>query len=152
MKTHMPKPAEVEQKWWLVDAEDQIVGRLAARIAKVLQGKTRPTYAPHIKNGDFVVVINADKVVFTGKKLTDKVYHRHTGWPGGEKETTAGQLLERKPEEVLRRAVWGMMPKTRLGRALMRRLRIFAGPRHPHAAQSPEPLPLQTRQARTEEN
>ncbi len=152
MKTYMPKPAEVEEKWWLVDAEGQIVGRLAARIAKVLLGKTRPTYAPHIKNGDFVVVVNAEKVVFTGKKMKDKVYYRHTGWPGGVKETTPEKLLARKPEEILRLAVWGMMPKTRLGRSLMKRFRIFAGPDHTHAAQRPEPLPLVTRQARTEEN
>ncbi|MBN1477032.1 50S ribosomal protein L13 [Candidatus Sumerlaeota bacterium] len=152
MKTHMPKPAEVEEKWWLVDAEDQIVGRLAARIAKVLLGKTRPTYAPHIKNGDCVVVINAEKVVFTGRKLTQKVYHRHTGYPSGGRETTPQRLLEKKPEEILRLAVWGMMPKTRLGRSLMKRLRIFAGPQHDHAAQKPQPLPLKTRRARTEEN
>ncbi len=152
MRTHIPKLDEIEEKWWLVDAEDQIVGRLAARIAKVLQGKTRPTYTPHMKNGDFVVVVNAAKIIFTGKKMDDKTYYGHSGWPGGVKETTPTRLLEKKPEEILRHAVWGMMPKTRLGRQLMKRLRIFAGPTHDHAAQRPEPLPLRTREARTEEN
>jgi len=152
MKTFVPRPTEVEEKWWLVDAESQILGRLAARIAKVLQGKTRPTYAPHIKNGDFVVVVNAEKVILTGKKVEAKTYYRHTGYPSGTRETTPKRLLEKKPEEILRLAVWGMMPKTRLGRALMKRLRIFTGPNHEHAAQRPEPLLLRTRQARTEDN
>lgn len=152
MRTYMPKPSEIEEKWWLVDAEDQIVGRLAARIAKVLQGKNRPTYAPHLKNGDFVVVINAEKVIFTGKKSTEKVYYSHTGWPGGVKATTPQRLLQDKPEEILRKAVWGMIPKTRLGRSLMKRLRIFTGPNHDHQAQQPQLLPLKTREARTEEN
>lgn len=148
MRTYMPKPREVEEKWWLVDADRQIVGRLAARIAKVLLGKTRPTFAPHVKNGDFVVVVNAGKVALSGKKLTDKVYYSHTGWPGGVKATTPEKLLAEKPEEVLRKAVWGMMPKTRLGRQLMKRLRIFSGPEHDHAAQQPQPLPVAPRRTR----
>jgi large subunit ribosomal protein L13 len=148
----MPKPSQIEEKWWLVDGENQVVGRLAARIAKVLQGKTRPTYVPHLKNGDFVVVVNAEKVVFTGKKVTEKVYYSHTGWPGGVKETTPKRLYQDKPEEILRKAVWGMMPKTRLGRQLMKRLRIFAGPQHTHQAQQPQPLNIKTREVRTEEN
>lgn len=152
MKTQILKPSEVEEKWWLVDADQQIVGRLAARIAKVLQGKTRPTYAPHTKNGDFVVVVNAEKVIFTGNKLTEKTYYAHSGYPGGVRATTPERLLSQRPEEVLRKAVWGMMPKTRLGRALMKRLRIFAGPNHDHQAQNPQPLALVTRRARTEEN
>jgi large subunit ribosomal protein L13 len=148
----MPKLSEVQEKWWVVDADQQIVGRLAARIAKVLQGKTRPTYTPHMKNGDFVVVVNAEKVLLTGKKMTDRVYYGHSGWPGGVKTATPKTLMAEKPTEVLRKAVWGMMPKTRLGRQLMKRLRIFAGPDHDHTAQCPQPLPLQTRRARTEEN
>lgn len=151
MRTHIPKRSEIEERWWLVDAEDQIVGRLAARIAKVLQGKTRPSYTPHMKNGDFVVVVNARKALFTGRKLREKTYYRYSGWPGGAKATTPRDLLAKKPEEILRHAVWGMMPKTRLGRALMKRLRIFAGPEHPHAAQRPQPLGLRTRRVRREE-
>jgi large subunit ribosomal protein L13 len=154
MRTYTPKASDVPEKWWLVDADQQVVGRLATRIAKVLLGKTRPTYTPHIKNGDFVVVVNAGKVHMSGKKLTDKVYYGHTGWPGGVKTTTPRKLLAEKPEEVLRKAVWGMMPKGRLGRHLMKRLRIFSGPEHDHAAQQPKPLATAQRRARTkpEEN
>jgi large subunit ribosomal protein L13 len=152
VKTLIPKPSEIEEKWWLVDAEGQIVGRLASRIAKLLQGKTRPTFTPHMKNGDFVVVVNAEKVVFSGKKPTEKVYYRYTGWPGGVKTATPRELLAKKPQEILRHAVWGMMPKTRLGRSLMKRLRIFAGPNHDHAAQRPQPVTLTKRSTPGEEN
>jgi large subunit ribosomal protein L13 len=152
MKTFQPKPREVEEKWWLVDADRQIVGRLAARIAAVLRGKTRPTFAPHVKNGDHVIVVNAEKVIFTGNKENQKIYYSHTGYPGGVKETTPKRLREGKPEEIMRKAVWGMMPKTRLGRHLMKNLRIFVGSEHTHQAQKPEVLALKTREARTEDN
>lgn len=146
----MPKQGDLKEQWWVVDAEGQVLGRLAARIAAILRGKHRPTFTPH-STGDFVVVTNADKIVLTGKKWTDKKYHRHTGWPGGIRETTPQQLAEKRPEEILRMAVWGMLPKNRLGRRMFKRLRVFAGPDHPHQAQKPQPLPLHTRQSRKEE-
>jgi large subunit ribosomal protein L13 len=150
MKTYTPKAGELEEKWYIVDAENQVVGRLAARIAKVLRGKHLPTYAPHWDMGTHVVVINADKARLTGRKWRDKIYYHHTGYPGGIRSTTATQLNQSKPGEVLRHAVYGMLPKNRLGRAMRKRLRVFAGPTHRHAAQRPEPLDLHTRQVREE--
>jgi len=150
MGTYSPKPGEIAEKWYVVDAEGQIVGRLAARIAKVLRGKHLPTFSPHWDMGSHVVVVNADKAVLTGRKMRDKVYYHHTGYPGGIKSVTAEKLNERKPGEVLRKAVHGMLPKNRLGRVMRKRLRIFAGPTHRHAAQNPEPLDLHTRETRKE--
>ena len=145
MKTFVPRESEIVKKWHLVDAQGQIVGRLASQIAMLLRGKTRPQFTPHCDTGDFVVVVNADKVIFTGKKLDKKIYYRHSGYMGGLKATTAKQLLQNKPEAVLRQAVWGMLPKNRLGRRLLKKLKIYAGPNHPHQAQQPEPLALTTR-------
>ena len=139
MKSYVARPSSVERKWHLIDAEGQTLGRLATEIARLLRGKNKPQYTPHIDTGDFVVVVNAEKVAVTGKKAEQKVYRRHTGYPGGLKETSYEDMLERKPTEILRRAVRGMMPKTRLGRQQFRKLKIYAGPEHPHEAQRPEP-------------
>ena len=141
MKTFTAKPADVEKKWVVIDAEGAIVGRLAAYIATRLRGKHRPDYTPHVDTGDHVVVINADKVVFTGRKFQDKRYYRHTGHPGGIKETTPAKVLEGKfPERVLEKAVERMIPRGPLGRAQMRALHVFAGTEHPYDGQKPEKL------------
>jgi large subunit ribosomal protein L13 len=140
MKTWNAKPGEIERQWHLVDAEGQTLGRLATRIADTLRGKDKPQYTPHVDTGDFVVVVNAEKIAVTGKKLDDKMYHRHSGYPGGLRSRTLREQLERRPTEVLRKAVKGMLPRNRLGRAQIKRLKIYAGPEHPHAAQSPGPL------------
>ena len=139
MKSYMARPLEVERKWYVVDAEGQTLGRLATEIATILRGKNKPQYTPHIDTGDFVVVVNAEKVAVTGRKAEQKVYRRHSGYPGGLKETSYEQLMERRPTEILRRAVKGMMPKNRLARQQLRKLKIYAGPEHPHAAQNPQP-------------
>ena len=139
MKSYMARPLEVERKWHLIDAEGKTLVRLASEISRILRGKHRPQYTPHVDVGDFVVVVNAEKVVLTGKKAEQKVYRRHTGYPGGLKETSYEVMTERKPTEILRKAVYGMMPKTRLGRQQLRKLKIYAGPEHPHAAQNPQP-------------
>ena len=138
MKSYMARPLEVERKWHLIDAEGKTLGRLASEISRILRGKHRPQYTPHVDVGDFVVVVNAEKVVLTGKKAEQKVYRRHTGYPGGLKETSYEVMTERKPTVILRKVVYGMMPKTRLGRQQLRKLKIYAGPEHPHAAQNPQ--------------
>ena len=140
MKSYMARPQEVERKWYVVDAEGQTLGRLATEIARILRGKNKPQYTPHVDTGDFVVVVNAEKVVVTGRKAEQKVYRRHSGYPGGLKETSYEQMMERRPTEILRRAVKGMMPKNRLARQQLRKLKIYAGPEHPHAAQNPQRL------------
>lgn len=142
MNTYVAKPSNTERKWLLVDARDQRLGRLATRIADSLRGKTKPQYTPNIDTGDFVIVVNAEKIAVTGKKMDDKIYYRHTGYPGGLKQRTLGQMLEKKPEEVLRIAVKGMMPKNRLSRAQIKKLKIYTGPDHPHQAQKPEEMKL----------
>jgi len=136
----MARPLEVERKWYVVDAEGRTLGRLASEIARVLRGKNKPQYTPHVDVGDFVVVVNAEKVVVTGKKAEQKVYRRHSGYPGGLNTTSYERMMERRPAEVLRKAVYGMMPKSRLARRQMRKLKIYAGPEHPHAAQNPQRL------------
>jgi large subunit ribosomal protein L13 len=141
MKTYSAKPKEIEQRWYLVDAEGQTLGRLATRIADTLRGKRKPQYTAHVDTGDFVVVVNAEKIAVTGKKLQQKVYRRHSGYPGGLRERTLAEQLERGPTEVLRRAVRGMLPRNRLARRQLTKLKIYAGPEHPHTAQNPEPLP-----------
>ena len=140
MKTWNAKPGDVEKRWHVVDADGQTLGRLATRIADTLRGKDKPQFTPHVDTGDFVVVVNAEKIAVTGKKLDDKMYHRHSGYPGGLRSRPLREQLERQPTEVLRKAVKGMLPRNRLGRAQLRKLKIYAGPDHPHAAQSPEPL------------
>jgi large subunit ribosomal protein L13 len=137
MKTYMAKPGEVEQKWWLFDAEGKIVGRLATEIAMLLMGKHKPTYTPHVDTGDFVIVVNADKVVFTGKKWEQKRYTRYTGWPGLRSET-AEDRLARHPERILAEAVRRMLPKNKLGRKMLNKLKIYVGGEHPHQAQNPQ--------------
>ncbi|HLA81151.1 MAG TPA: 50S ribosomal protein L13 [Thermoleophilia bacterium] len=143
MKTYSAKPGEVQRNWWVVDADGKNLGRLASEIAVVLRGKNKPRYTPHVDTGDFVVVVNAEKVAVTGNKLTGKVYYRHSGYPGGLKSRTLGQMLERRPTEVLRKAVKGMLPKNRLAAQQLGKLKIYVGPKHPHAAQRPEELPWQ---------
>jgi large subunit ribosomal protein L13 len=141
MKTWNAKTHEVERRWYVVDAEGQTLGRLATRIADTLRGKKKPEYTPHIDTGDFVVVVNADKIAVTGKKLEQKIYYRHSGYPGGLRERTLAEELERRPTEVLRKAVKGMLPRNRLARQQITKLKIYAGPEHPHQPQNPEPLP-----------
>lgn len=135
MKTYSLKGSEIEKAWHVVDADGQTLGRLATRVAALLQGKHKPTYSPHLDMGDFVVVVNASKVRLTGKKVADKVYYRHTGYMGGLKETTLGDLLARRPERVLELAVRGMLPRNKLSRHLLRHMKVYAGPDHPHEAQ-----------------
>ena len=143
MKTYMAKKGELQAKWWLVDATDLVSGRLAAKIATILQGKHRPEYTPHVDTGDFVVVINADKIKLTGaNKSADRIYKRYTGYPSGQKITTAAEMLEKHPERVLEKAVQRMLPKTKLGRAMFTKLKVYAGAKHPHQAQQPETLEL----------
>jgi large subunit ribosomal protein L13 len=140
MKTWNAKPGEVDRRWYVVDAEGQTLGRLATRIADVLRGKDKPQYTPHVDTGDFVVVVNCEKIAVTGKKLDEKMYYRHSGYPGGLKQRPLREELDRRPTEVLRRAVRGMLPKNRLARQQLGKLKIYAGPEHPHAAQAPTPL------------
>ena len=141
MKTFSAKPAEVDKKWVLIDAENLVVGRLATLVAMRLRGKHKPTFTPHVDMGDNVVVVNADKVVLTGRKLDQKVYYRHTGYPGGIKERTARKVIEGKfPERVVEKAVERMLPRGPLGRQQLKNLRVYSGPEHPHEAQQPEPL------------
>jgi large subunit ribosomal protein L13 len=141
MKTWNAKAEDVERRWYVVDAEGQTLGRLATRIADALRGKGKPTYTPHVDSGDFVVVVNADKVAVTGKKLDEKRYYRHSGYPGGLRSRTLREQLERRPTEVVRTAVKGMLPRNRLARRQITKLKVYAGPAHPHEAQRPEPLP-----------
>jgi large subunit ribosomal protein L13 len=140
MKTYNAKPGEVDRRWYVVDAEGKILGRLATQIAEALRGKGKPQYTPHVDTGDFVVVINAEKVAVTGKKMEQKMYHRHSGYPGGLRSRPLRDELDRRPTEVIRHAVKGMLPRNRLGRAQIRKLKIYAGPEHPHVAQAPEEL------------
>lgn len=142
MKTYQQKPAEVQRDWFVVDAQGKVLGRLASRIASILRGKHKPTFTPHVDGGDFVVVVNAEKVRLTGRKLHEKVYYWHSGYPGGIKSATAAQMLERKPEWVIQKAVQRMLPKNPLGRSMLRKLKVYRGPKHPHAAQQPKPLDL----------
>jgi large subunit ribosomal protein L13 len=144
MSTFMAKPGELPQKWYVIDAADQVVGRLAVQIATVLRGKHRPEYTPHLDTGEFVIVVNAEKVRLTGKKWQTKTYHWYTRYPGGLKEVTARKLLEKHPERILREAVRRMVPRTPLGRKQMAKLKIYAGPSHPHQAQQPTELKPQT--------
>ena len=144
MKTYTATPANRERNWLLVDADGKTLGRLATQIADALRGKRKPTYTPHVDTGDFVVVINAEKISVTGNKRQEKMYRRHSGYPGGLKERTLEEMLERRPEEVIRIAVKGMLPRNRLARRQITKLKVYAGPDHPHAAQKPEPLEITT--------
>ena len=142
MKTLFAKKTDTEKKWYVVDATDQVLGRMSTRIARKLTGKDKPTWTPNADTGDFVVVINAEKVQLTGKKLDDKVYYWHTGYPGGIKSQTARERLEKKPTSLVEAAVKGMLPKTRLGRAMFKKLKVYAGSEHPHESQKPEMLSI----------
>jgi large subunit ribosomal protein L13 len=144
VKTYVATPSDRQRDWLLVDASGQTLGRLATQIAEALRGKRKPQYTPHIDTGDFVVVINAEKIRVTGNKLADKKYYRHSGYPGGLKVRTLGEQLERRPEEVIRKAVKGMLPRNRLGRKQLTKLKVYAGPDHPHAAQKPQPMEIQS--------
>ena len=141
MRTYTAKPLELERTWYVVDAEAKTLGRLATQIAGVLRGKGKPAYTPHVDTGDFVIVVNAEKIHVTGNKLDQKMVRSHSGYPGGLKERTLREQLERRPTEVIRKAVKGMLPKNRLAAAQLRKLKVYAGPEHPHAAQSPKELP-----------
>ena len=143
MKTYSAKPGEISRDWYVVDAEGKTLGRLATQIAEVLRGKGKPAYTPHVDTGDFVVVVNAEKIAVTGTKLDDKMYYRHSGYPGGLKARPLREQLERRPTEVLRKAVKGMLPKNRLARQQLGKLKIYAGPEHPHEAQAPKPLDVE---------
>ena len=146
MKTYVAKPAEVERKWFVVDAEDMVLGRMASQIANILRGKHKPTFTPNVDTGDFVIVVNAEKVHLTGNKKTNESFYWHTGWPGGIKGRTLGQRLDGKyPERVIEKAVERMITRSPLGRQVMKKLKIYAGPEHPHEAQQPEVLDLAQR-------
>jgi len=142
MKTYSAKPQEVERKWYLLDAEGQVLGRMATAIADILRGKNKPTFTPHVDTGDFVVVINAEKVVLTGRKSQQKEYQRYSGYPGGLKRISFKRMLETHPERIIEHAVKGMVPHNRLGRQILKKLKVYAGTEHPHGAQKPEPLTL----------
>jgi len=138
MRTFIPKKDDVEQKWWLVNAEGRILGRLATEVADLIRGKRKPVFTSHLDTGDFVVVVNAEKIRVSGRKLDQKIYYSHSLYPGGLKEEKLKDLLEKKPEEVIKKAVWGMIPKGKLGRALYKKLKVYRGPTHPHEAQNPQ--------------
>jgi large subunit ribosomal protein L13 len=142
MKTYIPKPEDADRDWLVVDAEGKILGRLATEIATRLRGKHKPEFTPHLDTGDFVIVVNAEKIAVTGGKLDKKYYYRHTGYPGGIRGVSLREQLDKKPEEVIFHAVRGMLPKNRLGRKLLKKLKVYAGPEHPHGAQQPKPLEL----------
>ncbi len=142
MRTYIPKKSETEKKWWLVDASGRPLGRLSTMVVECLMGKNKPSYTPFMDVGDHVIVINAAKIVLTGKKKEDKMYRRYSGYPGGIKEISAGKLLARNPAKVVELAVWGMLPKNKLGRAMFKKLKVYADENHPHAAQKPEELKI----------
>ena len=149
MPTYSPKISEIERAWYVVDAEGMVLGRLATEVASILRGKRKPIFAPHLDTGDHVIIVNADKVVLTNNKAERKPVYRHSGYPGGLKSETFAQLLARKPEEAVRRSIKGMLPKNRLGRQMLSKLKVYAGPHHPHAAQQPKVLEVAHAQART---
>src|SRR5689334_23173485 len=142
MKTEVAKLENVKRDWYLVDAQDLVLGRLASHVANILRGKNKAIYTPSVDTGDFVIVVNAEKIALTGRKLADKVYYSHSGFPGGLKEITAGKLLEKKPEEIVRKAVKGMLPKNKLSRHMLKKLKVYVGGSHPHDAQQPKNLAL----------
>ena len=143
MKTYYAKPNEVAREWLLIDAQDQVLGRVASKAAHILRGKHKPPYTPHVDTGDFVVIINADKIRVTGKKLTDKEYYRHSGYPGGLKCETFEEAMEKHPERVIEHAIKGMLPKNTLGRAMAKKLKVYAGAEHPHMAQQPREIKME---------
>src|SRR3954447_15164984 len=142
VRTYSPKPADIQREWHVIDATDVVLGRLAVQAATLLRGKHKPTFAPHLDTGDFVVIINADKVALSGTKRDTKMAYRHSGHPGGLSATSYGELLEKDPRKAVEKAVWGMLPKNRLSRQLLKKLKVYAGPHHPHAAQKPQPYAI----------
>ena len=142
MRTYSPKPGEVARTWHVIDAEDVVLGRLASNVATLLRGKHKPTFAPHVDTGDFVIIVNADKVVLTGNKRDQAFAYRHSGYPGGLRKQSFGELLDTRPERLLEKVVKGMLPKNKLGRAMSKKLKVYAGPEHPHAAQKPAPFEI----------
>ncbi|TAN38557.1 MAG: 50S ribosomal protein L13 [Nitrospirae bacterium] len=140
MKTLFAKKSDIQQKWYVIDAKDAVLGRLAVKIATFIRGKNKPIFTPNVDTGDFVIVVNADKIRLTGNKMADKVYYHHTGYIGGIKAQTAQELSDKRPETIIEKAVWGMLPKNRLGRAMIKKLKVYKGPEHPHQAQAPEVL------------
>ncbi len=142
MRTYSPKPADINHQWHIIDAEDVVLGRLAVQVATLLRGKHKATYAPHMDGGDFVIVVNAEKVALSGNKRTDKLAYRHSGFPGGLKSIAFGDLLEKDARKAIEKAVWGMIPKNRLGRQQIKKLKVYSGPAHPHAAQQPQPFEI----------
>jgi large subunit ribosomal protein L13 len=147
MKSFIPRAKDIQtKKWYVIDADGQILGRLATRVARILTGKDKPIYTPFLDTGDHVIIINAEKIKLTGKKLTDKMYRRHTGYPGGLKETTAGILMSKDPGKIVREAVIGMLPKTKLGRAMRKKLKVYRGAQHPHQAQQPAAMAISQQQ------
>ena len=143
MPTYTPKPADITRAWHVVDADGLVLGRVATEVARVLRGKHKPIYAPHVDTGDHVIIVNADKIVLTAGKAEKKIVYRHSGYPGGLRSQTYANLLEIKPTDAVRKSVRGMLPKNRLGRQMLKKLKVYTGPNHPHAAQKPQPLPLE---------
>ena len=142
MRTYSPKPGEVTRAWHVIDAEDVVLGRLATQVATLLRGKHKPTFAPHVDTGDFVIIVNAEKVVLTGNKRDQKFAYRHSGYPGGLRKRTFGEMLDTRPDRLLEKVIKGMLPKNKLGRAQGKKLKVYAGPDHPHAAQQPKPFEI----------
>ena len=149
MPTYSPKASEIQRGWHLIDADGLVLGRVATEAARLLRGKHKPTFSPHIDTGDHVIIINADKIVLTAGKADKKLIHRHSGYPGGIRQRTFGDLMDRRPAEAVRRSIRGMLPKNRLGRAQISKLKVYAGPTHPHSAQKPQPLALEQARARS---
>jgi large subunit ribosomal protein L13 len=142
VRTYTPKPGDVQREWHVIDATDVVLGRLAVQAATLLRGKHKPTFAPHVDTGDFVIIVNAEKVALSGEKRANKLSYRHSGYPGGLRATPIGELLARNPRRVIEKAVWGMLPKNRLSRQTLRKLKVYAGPVHPHQAQQPKPFEI----------
>ncbi|MGH3454299.1 MAG: 50S ribosomal protein L13 [Nocardioidaceae bacterium] len=142
MRTYSPKPGDVQRQWHVIDAADIVLGRLAVHAATLLRGKHKPMFAPHVDTGDFVIIVNADKVALSGNKRSDKLAYRHSGYPGGLRSVSYAELLDKHPEKAVEKAVWGMLPKNKLGRAMLKKLKVYAGPDHPHAAQQPQPFEI----------
>ena len=142
MRTYSPKPGDVQRQWHVIDAQDVVLGRLAVQTANLLRGKHKPTFAPHMDMGDFVVIVNAEKVALSGNKRADKLAYRHSGYPGGLRSIPIGELLEKDARKAIEKAVWGMLPKNKLGRAMLKKLKVYSGPDHPHTAQQPQPFEI----------
>jgi large subunit ribosomal protein L13 len=142
VRTYSPKPGDVQREWYVIDATDVVLGRLAVQAATLLRGKHKPTYAPHVDTGDFVIIVNAEKVALSGDKRASKLTYRHSGYPGGLSATPIGTLLARNPRRVIEKAVWGMLPKNKLSRQMLKKLKVYAGPAHPHQAQQPKPFEI----------